>query len=552
MASREEEQRETTPERGRGAARRPPTLDDVSSPSPSPPPPPPPRAPPKKRVRCRLESEEDEDGSQDALVPRTPSPRPSTSAAAAAAELANAPRKKKKRASVLRMASPPSPEVILDSEEEQEEAALVMVGFSNPPVRIKQGRGGKRKVQRLQEDDPLVRGLRVGGGEEEEEEEEENSGAESESAAEGAAATAMVKNPMSLPLVSAWEKGMEAARALMDKYHVENELKVNFKMLPDQVEALAAVCKTWLNEEHRGLQLTFSSNKTFVTMMGRFLQGYLQSFAEVTYKSFEPTGCALWQHRCTETEGELKCLHGSSMVNKEHVIEMDVTSENGQRALKEQASRAKIVKNRWGRNVVQIANTDARCCLHDASCPANQFSGKSCGMFFSEGAKAQMAFRQMQAFLRALYPNAESGHGHLLIPLRCDCNSKPGHAPFLGRQVPKITPFALSNAEDLDAELISDRSVLASVKYPALLVFQCCNPVYRNSRAQGAGPNCDFKISAPDLMNALVLTRSLWNENFPELPRLVVPEFKWGTRYQYRNVSLPVAHGDSRQNPFDF
>nr|UNI81653.1 DBP [Human mastadenovirus C] len=541
MASREEDQRETTPERGRGAARRPPTLDDVSSPSPSPPP----RAPPKKRARCRLESE-DEDGSQDALVPRTPSPRPSTSAAAAAAELANAPRKKKRqRATVLRS---PSPEVIVDSEDEQEEAALVMVGFSNPPVRIKQGRSGKRSVRRLQEDDPVVRGLRAGGEEEEEEEEEENSGAESESAA----ATATVVNPLSLPLVSAWEKGMEAARALMDKYHVENELKLNFKMLPDQVEALAAVCKAWLNEEHRGLQLTFSSNKTFVTMMGRFLQAYLQSYAEVTYKHFEPTGCALWQHRCTEVEGELKCLHGSSMVNKEHVIEMDVTSENGQRALKEQASKAKIVKNRWGRNVVQIANTDARCCLHDASCPANQFSGKSCGMFFSEGAKAQMAFRQMEAFMRALYPNAESGRGHLLIPLRCDCNSKPGHAPFLGRQVPKLTPFALSNAEDLDAELISDRSVLASVNYPALLVFQCCNPVYRNSRAQGGGPNCDFKISAPDLMNALVLTRGLWADNFPDLPRMVVPEFKWGTRYQFRNVSLPVAHGDSRQNPFDF
>nr|UOQ22423.1 ssDNA-binding protein [Human mastadenovirus C] len=529
MASREEEQRETTPERGRGAARRPPTMEDVSSPSPSPPPP---RAPPKKRLRRRLESEDEEDSSQDALVPRTPSPRPSTSAA----DLANAPKKRKKRPSP-KPERPPSPEVIVDSEEEREDVALQMVGFSNPPVLIKHGKGGKRTVRRLNEDDPVARGMRM------QEEEEEPSEAESEST---------VMNPLSLPIVSAWEKGMEAARALMDKYHVDNDLKANFKLLPDQVEALAAVCKTWLNEEHRGLQLTFTSNKTFVTMMGRFLQAYLQSFAEVTYKHHEPTGCALWLHRCAEIEGELKCLHGSIMINKEHVIEMDVTSENGQRALKEQSSKAKIVKNRWGRSVVQISNTDARCCVHDAACPANQFSGKSCGMFFSEGAKAQVAFRQIQAFMKALYPNAQTGHGHLLMPLRCECNSKPGHAPFLGRQLPKLTPFALSNAEDLDADLISDKSVLASVHHPALIVFQCCNPVYRNSRAQGGGPNCDFKISGPDLLNALVMVRSLWSENFTELPRMVVPEFKWSTKHQYRNVSLPVAHSDARQNPFDF
>ncbi len=548
MASRDQDQREKTPERGRGSARRPPPVEGVPSPSPSPSPPPLTRAPPKKRLRRRLESEEESEG-DEALVPRTPSPTPSTSVAVADS-IAAAPKKKKKRSAAFAAERrSPSPEIVVDSEDEEEQAALTMVGFSNPPVLIKQVKGGKRSVRRLPEDDPLVQAVRArnsGGARREEGEEEEIESTVS--------SPLEVINPLSLPMVSAWEKGMEAARAMMDKYHVDNDLKTNFKMLPEQTEALAAICKTWLNEEHRGLQLTFTSQKTFMTMMGRFLQAYLQAYAGVTHKNWEPTGCALWEHRCTQTEGDLKCLHGTNMINKEQVIEMDVTSENGQRALKEQASKAKIVKNRWGRNVVQIANTDARCCLHDASCPANQFSSKSCGMFFSEGAKTQVAFRQIEAFMRALYPQAQSGRGHLLMPLRCDCNGKPGLPPFLGRQVCKMTPFALSNAEDLDSDMISDESLLASVNNPALLVFQCCNPVYRNSRAQGSGPNCDFKISAPDLLSALQLTRTLWSENFPEepLPRMVVPEFKWASRFQYRNVSLPVAHGDARQNPFDF
>ena len=149
----------------------------------------------------------------------------------------------------------------------------------------------------------------------------------------------------------------------------------------------------------------------------------------------------------------------------------------------------------------------------------------------------------------------QRGAGMMLMPVHCECNHKPHSVPFLGRQLCKMTPFGLSNAEDLDKDQISDKSVLASVKHPSLMVFQCCNPVYRNSRAQSTGPNCDFKISAPDMLGALQMSRRMWSETFPEIPvpKLVIPEFKWQPKYQYRNVALPsAAHNDERDNPFDF
>lgn len=358
-----------------------------------------------------------------------------------------------------------------------------------------------------------------------------------------------------MPLVSAWEKGMEVMAVLMERYRLDNDLRTSFKLMPEQHEQYKRICHQYVNEEHRGIPLTFSSMKTLTAMMGRFMQGLVHSYSEIAHNSWECTGCALWAHGCTDYEGKVKCLHGTIMIQKDHIIEMDVASENGQRAMKENPDRAKITQNRWGRNVVQLANNDARCCVNDANCATNQFSSKSCGMFYTEGSKAQEAFKQYEAFMKAVYPGITPDQARMmLIPIHCDCNHKPGCAPVMGRQTCKMTPFGMANAEDLDVTTISDPTVLASVRHPALMVFQCCNPVYRNSRVQNAGPNCDFKISAPDLLGALQLTRKLWQDTFPEIPvpKLVIPEFKWQNRLQFRNVSLPAGHFDSRQNPFDF
>lgn len=424
---------------------------------------------------------------------------------------------------------PPSPVEGVESEEEEEEV-LVGHGFSYPGVEIMQ-KGAKRQFKRL-EKDAFPRGSS---------EDEEQA---------GPSRSVVVRNPQADPLVSAWEKGMELMVRLMEKYHVDSEEKAGFKFLPEQSGVYRKICQTWLNEEHRGLPLTFTAHKSFVEMMGRFLRAYVESYAGVKHQQWEATGCAVWLHGCTEQEGVLRCYHGLEMIQKEQLVEMDVTSENAQRALKEQPGRAKVVQNRWGRSVVQLKNDDARCCVEDASCGTNTFSGKSCGLFYSEGAKAQTAFRQMEAFMRATYPKMQHGSKRLLMVLRCDCLYKPSGVPQLGRQMCKVTPFGLSNAESLRVDEVTDESALASIRHPCVLVFQCCNPVYRNSRGN-QGPNCDFKISAPDLLGALQLTRRLWSENVDgPLPKLLIPEFKWSSRLQYRNVSLPTSHGDDEDEPF--
>ncbi|AIY35102.1 E2A [simian adenovirus 53] len=429
----------------------------------------------------------------------------------------------KKKARKSTPAPPPSPEIVSDSESE---GTLVEVGFSYPPMRRVRRADGTVEFQKMSMSD-----FRAGEG----------------------PSTMLVKNPDSTPLVTAWEKGMEVMLMLMEKFHVDNESKGAFKFLPDQGATYRKICQTWLNEEHRGLPLTFTSQKTFTEMMGRFLMAYMENYAGVKHKSWEATGCAVWEHRNTQQEGVLFCFHGVEMVCKEHVLEMDVTSENGQRALKEQPTRAKVVQNRWGRNVVQLKNEDARCCAEDVTCGNNVFSSKSCGLFYTEGMKAQTAFRQMEAFLRANYPQMQRGQHRILIPLRCDCLNKHDGVPHIGRQMCKLTPFALTNAEDLDVTAVTDATALASINYPSVLVFQCANPVFRNSRGS-SGPNCDFKISAPDVMGALQLVRQFWKQNLEEvpLPRLAIPEFRWSPRFQYRNVSLPSGHDDPSPEPFDF
>ncbi len=467
--------------------------------------------PPPKMGRYFLDSESEEDMG-------APAPLPS--------------KRKMKSAKPL----PPSPEIVLDSEEEEgvvetPKAVLGIMGFSMPPVRIIPHADGSQSYQKMEVNkrNPANAAMQISSEE-----------------------SFVVRNPANEPLVTAWEKGMEAMAMLMEKYHVDHDERSNFRFLPEQSGIYKKICATWIGEEKRGLQLTFSSQKTFQELMGRFLQGYMQAYAGVQHKTWEPTGCCVWEHQCTEREGELRCLHGIEMVRKEHLVEMDVTSENGQRALKENPSKAKVVQNRWGRNVVQIKNDDARCCFHDVGCGSNSFSGKSCGLFFSEGSKAQMAFKQIEAFMLADYPHMRQGQKRVLMPVRCECLSKQDGVPRMGRQLCKMTPFTLSNVENIDTGEVTDPGALASIHYPCLLVFQCANPVYRNTRGN-AGPNCDFKISAPDVMGALQLARQLWRENFEgPLPRLVIPEFKWHPRLQYRNVSLPTNHGDFREEPFDF
>ncbi|UZF96929.1 DNA binding protein [Bovine adenovirus 10] len=343
-----------------------------------------------------------------------------------------------------------------------------------------------------------------------------------------------------------WQKAMDLAVQILQP------LKVDIKeltLVPDAYKFRnfrKAMPKLGCNDKKIHLNLTFSTQKTVTTLMGRFIFSFVLRAGGMAPSNWNPTGCVIWNHKCLDN---LKCFHGLTMVSKDQLVEMDVTSENAQRALKETPQKAKITTNRWGRSIVQLKNEDAACCFHDASCNAGTFSNKSCGLFYTEGQKALQAFKQIMEFQKACYPKMANAMSHLLLPIKCDCNWGTGYMPLLGRQMCKVTPFSMSAAANVEKHLIDDPKLLATVQHPSILVFQCCNPVYRHSKANPQ-KNCDFKISAPDVILALQLAKQMWSSLINCPVPLVLEEFKWQTQYQYQNTILPVAYVDTDESLF--
>lgn len=364
--------------------------------------------------------------------------------------------------------------------------------------------------------------------------------------------------PLRHPINLMMSKEMEFQKAMDIAVTLLQPLKVDLKkltMCPDTstLECFTKGVQAWLTDQRTPLVLTFSTNKTFKSLVARLLFDMVVKAANLTTGAWNPSGCFVWRHKSNEERG-LHCFHGSPMISKEHIIELDLTSENAQRALKETPEKTKVVANKWGRQVVQIKNDDAACCFADAGCSGGNFSAQSCGLFYTEGAKALMAFRQISAYQHASYPSME-GHDELMLaPLKCDCNwAYVAGAPLHGRQLCKVTPFAMSGTSNIDASQVEDKKILATLQNPAVLVFQCCNPVYRGSKANAAaGKNCDFKISGPDVMSALQLAKKIWRtycQDYGE-PPLRFQEFKWSTQYQVQNVVLPTGFEDESASPF--
>lgn len=337
-----------------------------------------------------------------------------------------------------------------------------------------------------------------------------------------------------------WQKAMDSAVSILVPLKVDTK---ELTLLPDSgtMECLKKAAQAWMNERKKFIQLTFSTQKSVQTVMARFILDFILRSADILATDWSPTGCVVWEHKCEEDK--LYCLHGLPMINKEQVVEMDINSENGQRALKETPERAKIVTNRWGRSVVQVRNTDAMCCFHDMKSSLNNFSPQSCGYFYTDGPKAIQAFRQISAFVKAIYPNMPKAGDLLLMPLVCECNYGYQTLPLLGRQTCKLTPFALSALSNIDRSMVDDAKVLATLNNPAVLVFQCCNPVYRNTKANPQ-KNCDFKISSPDVVMALQLAKQMWSSLIGTKPAISIPEFKWGPQYRVQNTILPVGQDD--------
>lgn len=334
-----------------------------------------------------------------------------------------------------------------------------------------------------------------------------------------------------------WQQGMEIALKILLAYQVDHK---DLTLLPDTgtLECFKKAVQGYLTATKTIVTFNFSNQKTFQHVAGRLLLGFVIKAAGLG-GDINPSGCAIWVHGCKK---RLCCMHGDPMIQKEQLIEMDVNSENGQRVLKENPEKTKIVANRWGRNVVQMKNEDAFCCSQDVNMTGGNFSGNSCGMFYTDGPKALMAFRQIMAFQKACYPQMATADTHMLIPLKCECNWN-NQLPLLGRQLCKVTPFALSSAESISRDLVDDPKMLATLDNPAMLVFQCCNPVYRNSKA-APQRNCDFKLSAVDLVACVQIVKQIWQACIGTPPPMKFPEFKWGNEFKYQTTILPQAQRD--------
>ncbi|AXI68661.1 DBP [Polar bear adenovirus 1] len=345
---------------------------------------------------------------------------------------------------------------------------------------------------------------------------------------------------------NAWQKAMDVAVEILVSLKVDIK---NLTLLPDAgtLECFKKGVNAWMLENKIYVPLTYSTQATLVLQIARFFFSFVIRYAGLTCE-WNPSGCVIWDHKSTQGQ-TLKCLHGCAMLTRDHIVEMDMSSEAAQKALKETPDKAVIAVNKWGRSIVQLKSGDAKCCSNDAMVPTGTFSAKSCGMFFTDGKKMVTALEQIMALQKACYPKMGNSLTHLLMPVECECNWGNKNCMLLGRQLCKMTPFALTAASNMDVSKVSDPKLLATINHPVVLVFQCCNPVYRNSKASPQ-KNCDFKISAPDVMAALQVAKQMWFSIMKVPAPVIVPEFKWSPRLQYQTTLLPIAHCDSDDRLF--
>lgn len=373
-------------------------------------------------------------------------------------------------------------------------------------------------------------------------------------AAAATASAATSGRAAALPSVeNRWQRGRDLVEKLFQPLKCD---PTKVTLLPDAetMSALRGACQAWMNTRRQNPQLNFSTRLSFAEQMARFLlQMILQATDEL---GRDVTGCAVWKQPVDYSADDnvskptpVRCYHGEMLIPREHTIEMSVNSEAGKRALSEQPQLAKVVQNEYGRSVVRICHDDALMCMKDAQMPSGQHSQESCGLFFSDAVKLRNSLAQYAAFQKACFPGMPEAGRHLAVVLRCRCNWSASCAPKpvmqLGRQTCRLIPHQLSSAGQLDAESLEDERLKASVYFPCLLVFQCCNPVFRGSRSSGAGQcetqSCDWKLSAPDLLNAVQMAKNMWRDLLSDepLPPLRIPEMRWHNSLRFQPALLP-------------
>lgn len=283
----------------------------------------------------------------------------------------------------------------------------------------------------------------------------------------------------------------------------------------------------------------YSSMRSIIICGSRFLMAAINE-SDGKHSSHNITGCALWDHQWSG--GKPRCLHGDVMCRKENVVDLAPTSEGGMTALRD--GKGVLSSNKWGRQMVRITQENAVVCSEDA--PQGKygtFSNSSCGMLFSDSAKAVSAMLNAQEVILAMFPQAKAS-GVIIIPIACECNY--GGKQTLGRQVCKMTPFGIPGLENMDYRE-TEPSRVPFVKHPNVFVFQCCN--FAGAR-RGSAKSCDFKISLPDLVSALAAARALWREVMGSSMPLHIPLFRWTSDMQVRNTSIPEIITCNDDDPF--
>lgn len=283
----------------------------------------------------------------------------------------------------------------------------------------------------------------------------------------------------------------------------------------------------------------YSSSKSINIVGGRMIYAAIAKKVGLEAQ-FNMTGCNLWRHGWDDG---VRCFHSAKMILKENIIEMNPTSEAGINALKE--GKGILSTNKMGKQVVKIVNDNSVVCAEDVDqIRFGSFSPTSCGMLFTDSSKAKIAQLNAIEYTAAVFPKTNMKHV-LFIVTSCECNY--AGKVVLGKQLARITPFAMSGLDNICAsDLDSVKSV--AVKYPAVFVFQCCN--YQGTKKFGASRSCEFKISYPDLIQCLISARTFWGEVFGESMPIQFPTFKWEAAFAVKNALIPCTEVCKDENPF--
>ncbi|WXH85157.1 single-stranded DNA-binding protein [Pigeon adenovirus 1] len=415
------------------------------------------------------------------------------------------------------------------------------------------------RKQQQQQRDPPRRGIVY-----ESSSEEEEAALDAEVAAATAAGPAKGVDRFA-PLEHASQKAMGLIERICDHLDVKWQ---GADAQPDSAiwNKMAA---TFMRKRRPEYRLTFSSFDSFYSQFGRFLAAMVYADVGLDPK-FTPGGCFVWEHGWEDDEPLLpKCMHGQSMVSKPRTLELNPASESGKRAVAEQ--NAQLEKNRFGRTVAVLRYENNVVCFRDASASVahNAHAAGSCGLAFSDGAKALSAMKHDLAWTLALYPQADAAslRRHVLLCSACHCNYGV-EGPIPGRQLCRMTPYRLSGAADITKEMCKSRADMRAHRdHPHTMVYTCCNPQQTAGAAGGAGgrgkggaaggaggsvktaeKSCAWRLSAMDLRYAYVFAQELMQSVFERSFPAQLLAFRWHDGFAYKadvfNAVTPLTSTD--------